>query len=161
MMMRRRRFLEGCGHGLAGLMGAAAGLLGIAQSGEAGREIAAEVAIVGGGLGGCAAALSALRAGRTVVLTEATDWIGWGPQTKRVRSWIFDSTGGFGEGAWKQDADGWVVKTSSVLRDGKKSTATFVLKRVDADTLSLQAKDRTVDGKSIPDTKELKLKRAR
>ena len=32
--------------------------------------------IVGGGLGGCAAALAALRAGRTVVLTEPTDWIG-------------------------------------------------------------------------------------
>ena len=32
--------------------------------------------IVGGGLGGCAAALAALRSGRTVVLTEPTDWIG-------------------------------------------------------------------------------------
>ena len=41
-----------------------------------GREIAADVVIVGGGLGGCAAALAALRTGRTVVLTEPTDWIG-------------------------------------------------------------------------------------
>ena len=31
---------------------------------------------MGGGLGGCAAALAALRNGRTVVLTEPTDWIG-------------------------------------------------------------------------------------
>ncbi|MCC7007705.1 MAG: FAD-dependent oxidoreductase [Acidobacteria bacterium] len=36
----------------------------------------ADIAIVGGGLGGCAAALAALRAGRTVILTEETDWIG-------------------------------------------------------------------------------------
>src|SRR6185312_2553067 len=75
-MMRRRRFLEGCGQGLAGLLAASAGLPVGAQGAAAGGEIAADLAIVGGGLGGCAAALSALRAGRTVVLTEATDWIG-------------------------------------------------------------------------------------
>src|SRR5215469_3601779 len=76
MTMRRRRFLEGCGHGLAGLLAAAAGSPSIAEGGATDREIAADLAIVGGGLGGCAAALSALRAGRTVVLTESTDWIG-------------------------------------------------------------------------------------
>lgn len=35
-----------------------------------------EILVVGGGLGGCAAALSALRMGRKVILTEETDWIG-------------------------------------------------------------------------------------
>ncbi len=40
------------------------------------REITADLVIVGGGLGGCAAALSALRNGRSVVLTEPTDWVG-------------------------------------------------------------------------------------
>ena len=35
-----------------------------------------EVLIVGGGLGGIAAALAALRAGRSVVLTEEFDWLG-------------------------------------------------------------------------------------
>ncbi|TCO42587.1 FAD dependent oxidoreductase [Kribbella antiqua] len=36
----------------------------------------AEVLIVGGGMGGVAAALAALRRGRTVLLTEETDWLG-------------------------------------------------------------------------------------
>ncbi|HNQ88127.1 MAG TPA: FAD-dependent oxidoreductase [Verrucomicrobiota bacterium] len=40
------------------------------------RELAADVVIVGGGLGGCAAALAACRGGLRVVLTEETDWIG-------------------------------------------------------------------------------------
>jgi hypothetical protein len=40
------------------------------------RELAADLVIVGGGLGACAAALAALRVGRTVILTEPTDWIG-------------------------------------------------------------------------------------
>ncbi|MCA9069675.1 MAG: FAD-dependent oxidoreductase, partial [Planctomycetaceae bacterium] len=41
-----------------------------------GRELAADVVIIGGSLGGCAAALAALRNGLKVVMTEETDWIG-------------------------------------------------------------------------------------
>ena len=37
---------------------------------------ACEILIVGGGTGGCAAALSACRMGMTVIMTEETDWIG-------------------------------------------------------------------------------------
>ena len=40
------------------------------------KEYKAEILIVGAGLGGVAAALSALRLGREVILTEETDWIG-------------------------------------------------------------------------------------
>ena len=36
----------------------------------------ADVVVVGGGVGGCAAALAAARAGLKVILTEETDWIG-------------------------------------------------------------------------------------
>jgi len=38
--------------------------------------MAADLIIIGGGLGGCAAALSAARNGLRVILTEETDWIG-------------------------------------------------------------------------------------
>jgi hypothetical protein len=40
------------------------------------RELEADVVIIGGGLGGCAAALAAARHGLRVILTEETDWIG-------------------------------------------------------------------------------------
>ena len=39
-------------------------------------ELGADLVVVGGGLGGCATALAALRNGLTVVMTEETDWIG-------------------------------------------------------------------------------------
>ncbi len=94
-----------------------------------------------------------------VSVGSATHWIGWDPEAKRIRSWIFDAAGGFGEGSWTKDGDRWVIKTSSVRQDGKKATATIVLGRGDANTLTLQAKDRTVGGEAIPDTKEFKLKR--
>lgn len=38
--------------------------------------VATEVLVVGGGVGGIAAALAALRRGRTVVVTEESDWLG-------------------------------------------------------------------------------------
>ena len=41
-----------------------------------GREFESDIAIIGGGLGGFAAAMAALESGQTVVLTEETDWIG-------------------------------------------------------------------------------------
>src|SRR5262249_1987223 len=76
-IMHRRRFVADSASGLAGLLAAGAGLPlpRVPGAGRA-REVGAEVVIVGGGLGGCAAALAALRNGRTVVLTEPTDWIG-------------------------------------------------------------------------------------
>ncbi len=39
-------------------------------------ELHADVAVIGGGLGGVAATLAALDAGRTVLLTEDSDWLG-------------------------------------------------------------------------------------
>ena len=41
-----------------------------------GAELSADLIIVGGGLGGCAAALAAVRNGLRVVMTEQTNWIG-------------------------------------------------------------------------------------
>jgi hypothetical protein len=75
--MKRRRFLQGCSYGLSGLL-AASGSTWSVRAGQPRpiKEIAADVVIVGGGLGGCAAALAALRNNRTVVMTEPTDWIG-------------------------------------------------------------------------------------
>src|SRR3974390_2991167 len=40
------------------------------------HELEAYLVIIGGGLGGCAAALAAARNGLRVIMTEETDWIG-------------------------------------------------------------------------------------
>lgn len=47
-----------------------------AQGTPRARELEADLVVVGGGLGGCAATLAACRAGLRVVLTEETDWLG-------------------------------------------------------------------------------------
>ena len=98
---------------------------------------------------------------KNIALSEGTQRIGWDPIQKEIRSWTFGEDGAFGHGAWSKDGDRWVVKTELVLPDGKKIAATNVVTRVDADTVSWQSKDRTVDGKPSPDVKEVKMKRVK
>ncbi len=74
--LQRRRFLELCGLGAASCFYPKIASAAAAQAPGSGNEIAVDVAIIGGGLGGCAAALAATRMGKRVLLTEPTDWIG-------------------------------------------------------------------------------------
>lgn len=53
-----------------------AGYLALPRALAAARELRCDVAVIGGGTGGVAAAIAALRNGMRVVLTEETDWIG-------------------------------------------------------------------------------------
>jgi uncharacterized protein (TIGR02246 family) len=87
--------------------------------------------------------------------------IGWDPAAKQIRSWTFESSGGFGEGLWARDGNKWTVKATATLPDGKKMMATNIITQLDADTMSWQSRDRTMDGKSMPDVKEIKLKRVK
>jgi hypothetical protein len=56
------------------------------------KEYSADILIVGGGLGGVAAALAALRNGRSVIMTEEYDWIGGQMTSQAVppdeHSWV-------------------------------------------------------------------------
>jgi uncharacterized protein (TIGR02246 family) len=98
---------------------------------------------------------------KNIALTSGTQWIGWDPEAKRIRSWTFDANGGFGEGSWSMEGDKCIIKTTSLLPDGKKVAATNIVTKLDADTLTWQSKDRTLDGKALPDIKEIKMKRAK
>ena len=98
---------------------------------------------------------------KNIEVSGGTQTIGWDPIKKQIRSWTFDDDGGFGEATWTRDGDRWVVKTELVLADGKKLAATNIVTHVGADAITWQSKDRTVDGKAVPDIKEVKMKRAK
>jgi beta-lactamase class A len=85
--------------------------------------------------------------------------IGWDPASKQIRSWNFEADGGFGESVWTKDGTKWLVKTKAVGADGSAITATNIITPLDAKTVSWQSKERTAGGKSLPDTKETKMKR--
>ncbi len=98
---------------------------------------------------------------KEIAIGGGTQWIGWDPEAKKVRSWTFENNGGFGEGAWSHDGDKWTIKASGVLQDGKKLTATHIITKVDDDSFTFQSKDRTEDGKPLPDVKAIKFKRGK
>jgi uncharacterized protein (TIGR02246 family) len=98
---------------------------------------------------------------KNIPVGGGTQWIGWDPLAKHIRSWTFDTEGGFGEGSWTRDGNKWLIKTNSVLQDGTKVAATSIVTRIDADTISWQSRDRTVDGKPVPDIKEVRMKRVK
>jgi uncharacterized protein (TIGR02246 family) len=92
-------------------------------------------------------------------LSNGTQTIGWDPSTKQIRSWRFESDGGFGESAWANDGQTWTIKTKSVLRSGGKMESTNIVKLVDADHITVQTVDQKLDGKPLPNGPVIKMKR--
>lgn len=78
--------------------------------------------------------------------------IGWDASKERIRSWIFDSDGGFGEGLWSHQDKDWYVSMSFTLPDGRKASATHIYTPVDANSFKFAVEDRDVDGKLLPDS---------
>ena len=87
--------------------------------------------------------------GRPVV--TGTQRIGWDPLARKIRSWVFDSEGGFGEGIWTREGNQWIVKMTGVTRDGKIASATNVTTQVSKDRMTWQQRDRIVGGEKTPD----------
>jgi uncharacterized protein (TIGR02246 family) len=96
-----------------------------------------------------------------VPVVGGTQWIGWDAVDKQIRSWSFYSGGGIGEAVWTKEGSTWAIKTTAKTADGKKVSATNVLTKVDADHATWQMTKLTVDGKSMPDPKPVKLKRVK
>lgn len=81
-----------------------------------------------------------------------TQRIGWDPTRKQIRSWLFDSEGGFGEATWSRDDQGrWITKASGTRRDGSTAEATRILTPLDDHRVLWEAVDRTLDGEALPD----------
>jgi uncharacterized protein (TIGR02246 family) len=85
--------------------------------------------------------------------------IGWDPLAKKIRSWVFDSEGGFGEGIWTREGNHWIVKMTGVRRDGKTASATNITTRVSKDRMTWQSRDRIVGGEKTPDIEEIPITR--
>jgi uncharacterized protein (TIGR02246 family) len=88
-----------------------------------------------------------------------TEVIGWDPRAHRIRSWVFESDGGFGESEWTHDANHWTIKYKGVLPNGADVSATHVLTHVDADTHTLESTDRMINGQKRPDIAKITIKR--
>jgi uncharacterized protein (TIGR02246 family) len=89
------------------------------------------------------------RAGKPVMTVNQR--IGWDPLARQVRSWEFDSEGGFGEGRWSRDGQRWVVKHTGVRPDGLTASATNIMSQIRPDLVRWVSIDRVLGDESIPD----------
>ena len=68
--------------------------------------------------------------------------IGWEPLAGRIRSWVFDSDGGYGQGEWTEVDGNWVVKSTAVLPNGLTGSATIVIRPDGEDKFVMTGFDR-------------------
>jgi uncharacterized protein (TIGR02246 family) len=81
---------------------------------------------------------------------QVTQRIGWDPLSKRVRSWVFDTEGGFGEGVWARDGDSWIIKSTGVRPDGVAASATSVIVPAGKDGYVWRVNDRVIGDEVQP-----------
>ncbi len=75
--------------------------------------------------------------------------IGWDPIDKAIRSWVYDSDGGYGTGLWTKKGDSWYAKLNYVLNDGSKGSATNIYAKNNNGTYSFSSIDRKVGDQSV------------
>jgi uncharacterized protein (TIGR02246 family) len=93
------------------------------------------------------------------VIESGTQIIGKDNAEGCIRSWVFQSDGGFGGGVWTREGKKWTVDVHGVMPDGKELDATSIYIHVDPNTYTWQAVEQTVDDVPIPDTQPIKVTR--
>ena len=80
--------------------------------------------------------------------------IGWDPLTKQIKSWVFDSEGGYGDEFWTRKGNQWVIKSTGVLPDGRTASATHVLTKDGTNSARWTSTERTLGGSTIAEPVE-------
>ncbi len=91
------------------------------------------------------------------IIQSGTETIGMDHSAGAIRSWVFQSDGGFGGGVWTGGGGKWSVDAHGVRADGSRLTATILYVRVDPDALTWQAVHQSVDGIPVADTAPIKV----
>jgi len=106
-----------------------------------------------------------LRRSFAVVIGDQIDMsgmqiIGWDPAEKKIRSWVFDSEGGFSDATWTHKGDQWFIQNNGTLTDGRKATSLNILTFVDGDSFKWESVNREVDGELLPNVEQVLVVRA-
>ena len=86
--------------------------------------------------------------------------IGWDASKGKIRSWVFDSDGGFGEATWERKENRWMINSAATLPDGRKASAMHIMTLNDDDTFNWQSTGRELDGEILPNIKPVKVVRS-
>lgn len=81
--------------------------------------------------------------------------IGWDPAAKAIRSWTFDSDGGFAEATWTRKGDRWFISNKGILADGRKASMVNVIKPLDENSFTWQTVERMAGDELLPNISEV------
>ena len=91
---------------------------------------------------------------------EGTQIIGWDAHAKTLRSWTFDSDGGFGVGRWTGSGGRWTAQMLFVRADGSRGSSTNIFEVVNDNTVRFRSVGRQVDGEMLPNVDPIEIVRA-
>ncbi|HZZ26899.1 MAG TPA: SgcJ/EcaC family oxidoreductase [Pirellulales bacterium] len=81
--------------------------------------------------------------------------IGWDPIAKQIRSWTFDSEGGYGEGTWSHNDNQWIIHNTGISPDGDKTTSVNILTMIDNNTCKWESVNRSIGGELLPNVEPI------
>ena len=82
---------------------------------------------------------------------QGMEIIGWDPVEKNIRSWIFDSDGGFGSGIWTKEGANWKVKVNYVLPNGVVASDIDMFSNINEKSYTYSTSNRKEGNESLPD----------
>ncbi len=103
--------------------------------------------------------VSVKNAGESVL--EGWQVIGWDPVEERIRSWTFDSEGGFAEGSWTREGNRWLIQEAGVNPDGGRTTAENTITKLDDARFAFESSSRTLNGEPQPSVERIEVLRAK
>jgi uncharacterized protein (TIGR02246 family) len=78
--------------------------------------------------------------------------IGWDPIRREIRSWVFDSEGGYVEGTWKRNGEQWLVASRGFNAAGEAASGVAVYTIFDAERITWQHRNLVVGNELREDT---------
>lgn len=85
--------------------------------------------------------------------------IGWDPLRKQLRSWQFDSEGGFSESDWRRNENQWVVTSQGATSEGEPLQALSVYTVVDQERVIWQITSLVIGNEIMPEKESVVLMR--
>lgn len=86
--------------------------------------------------------------------------IGWDPLRRQVRSWTFDSEGGFLKGLWSRNDDRWIVTSQGTTSDGRPIQVTATYDIVDPERIIWDITSLVIGSEVMPGRESVVLMRA-
>jgi hypothetical protein len=92
-------------------------------------------------------------------LMQGEQRIGWDPAQKVIRSWMFESEGGFAEATWQQNGNQWIVVMNGTNSEGQPASATAIFTIIDEEMLTWQYRNLVIGNEIREDIEPVVLMR--